>query len=162
MKTVTKYCLLLTLAFIIATPLMAEDKEKPKKKKVKKHGAVTKLMKSLAKADLTDEQQEKIKELGKEYGPKIATGIKKAALTKEQKNAIHEAQKKAKEDGLKGKARHAAIDAAGNLSDEQKAALAETVRQKQEFRKAAFALLTDEQKEKVGMRRGKKKKKSVQ
>ena len=50
------------------------------------------------------EQQKKVDEINKEYGPKLAELMKKMKLTPEQREAEQEARKKAKEEGKKGKA----------------------------------------------------------
>lgn len=155
MKRIVNSCLIVALLLAIAAPLSAADK---KKKKKGKRSPAAYILNQLKKAELTDEQEVKVKALIAEYGPKIAEASKKAALTKEQREARSAAQKQAKADGKKGKAAREAINAAANLSDDQKAALKEAQGLRRELRKAALALLTPEQKEKAGIKGPKKKK----
>lgn len=170
MKTALKTVMLVVLAFVVAVPLLCGDASAQKAQKGKKKGkkgGVAQLVnaqtKRLAKAELTDEQTAKIKELAAEYGPKIIAARQKQALTKEQQTAQKEARQKAQADGLKGKALRDAVDKALGLSEEQTAARAEMQKLTQEFAAAVNGLLTDEQKEKAGIKGGKKKaKKKVQ
>lgn len=167
MNTALKSFVLLLLAVAVALPLCAADKEKKaegKKKAAKKAGAragggqiVNAVLKRLGAAELTDEQTAKIKEIGKEFAPKLAAARQKMGLTKEQQAAQKEARQKAQADGLKGKALREAVENALNLSDDQKAARAEVQKLTAELNQAALAVLTDEQKAKVAPKRGAKK-----
>ena len=84
-------------------------------------------------------------------------------ISKEQRQARNAANKKAKADGVKGKKRNAAIQAALNLTDDQKAKMKELTKKRQDVQKAARAkfveILTAEQKAKLPKKKGKKKKK---
>ena len=75
--------LILTLALLVAMPLMADDEKKKGKGKGKGKGGNNQLlattMKRLAKAELTDEQKEKITGMAKEWQAKVAELSKKAA-----------------------------------------------------------------------------------
>lgn len=157
MKRIAKSALVLALLLAIVAPLSAADKKKKKKKAPKRNPAAF-ILKRLEKAELTDEQQTKVKALVAEYGPKIAEASKKAALSKEQRESRAAALKQAKADGKKGKEARAAVSAAANLSDEQKAALKEAQGLRGDLNKAALALLTPEQKEKAGFKGPRKKK----
>merc|ERR1711939_802961 len=95
--------LILTLALLVAMPLMADDEKKKGKGKGKggNNQLLATTMKRLAKAELTDEQKEKITGMAKEWQAKVAELSKKAALTKEQRTKMAEARKQAAADGEK-------------------------------------------------------------
>ena len=160
MKNVTKKLLLLGLVLAVAAPLNADD-DKKKKKKRKQPNLATQTIKRFAKAELTEEQQAKVKALAAEHGPKINAARKKAALSAEQKAARTKAFKDNKDAGRKGKEAREAVAAAAKLTDEQKAALEETRKLSAAYQAAVVALLTPEQKQKQGIKapkKGKKKK----
>jgi len=175
MKTMLKSVVLVALALAVAAPLSAGEKEKKaegkkpaakkadgaKKAAAKKRApgaqAVNALLKRLSAAELSDEQVAKIKEIGKEYAPKLAEARQKQGLTKEQQAAMKEAREKAKADGLKGKAAAEAVANAVNLSDDQKAAQAAVRELNAALNKAALAVLTDEQRAKIAPKRAAKK-----
>ena len=162
MRHAMKGLLVLTLAVLIATPALAADKKKKKKRKGRKTPVAVKVPKGI---ELTVDQKKQVAAINKEFGPKLAE-VQKAVngvIRKEQRQARNAANKKAKADGVKGKARQAAIQAALNLSDEQKAKMKELTKKRQDVQKAARAkfveILTDEQKAKLPKKKGKKKKK---
>ena len=163
MKRTLQGLLVLTLAVVLAMPAMAaEEKKKKKKKKGRKAPVAVRAPKGI---ELTADQKKQVAAINKEFGPKLAE-VQKAVngvIRKEQRQARNAANKKAKADGVKGKARKAAIDAALNLTDEQKAKMKELTKKRQEVQKAARAkfveILTDEQKAKLPKKKGKKKKK---
>jgi hypothetical protein len=160
MRHFTKNLLLLGLVLAVASPLSAADE---KKKKKRQPNLANQTIKKFAKAELTDEQQAKVKALAAEHGPKIAAARKKAALSAEQKAARSKALKDNKAAGKKGKEARAAVEAASKLSDDQKAAMAETRKASGAFNAAVVALLSPEQKQKQGIKapkKGKKKKDS--
>lgn len=161
MKRTLQGLLVLTLAVVLAMPAMAAD-EKKKKKKGRKAPVAVKVPKSIV---LTVDQKKQVAAINKEFGPKLAE-IQKAVngvISKEQRQARNAANKKAKADGVKGKARNVAIQAALNLTDEQKVKMKELTKQRQDLQKAArgkfVAILTAEQKAKLPKKKGKKKKK---
>ena len=156
MKSVAKNLLMLVLVLAIAAPLAAEDKKKRKKKPGKRAAAGARIQFPKG-VEPSAEQQEKLAELRKEYGPKIVAIRKKQALSKDVRKARAEALKKARAEGKKGKELRAAVAAAVPLTDEQKAAQAKMRALQKEIRAAVFALLTDEQKAKLPKRGGKKK-----
>jgi len=162
MRFALKGLLVLTLAVLIATPAMAADKKK-KKKKGRKAPVAVKVPKGI---ELTADQKKQVAAINKEFGPQLAAVTKKinTVITPEQRKARNAANKKAKADGVKGKARNAAIQAALNLSDEQKEQMKVLTKERQAVQKAARAkfveILTDEQKAKLPKKKkGKKKKK---
>ena len=159
MKRTLQGLLVLTLAVVLAMPAMAAEK---KKKKGRKAPVAVKVPKGI---ELTADQKKDVAAINKEFGPKLAE-VQKAVngvISKEQRQARQAANKKAKADGVKGKARQAAIQAALNLSDEQKAKMKELTKKRQEIQRAARAkfveILTAEQKAKLPKKKGKKKKK---
>ena len=163
MKRSLQGLLVLTLVALIAVPAMAADeKKKKKKKKGRKAPVVVKVPKSI---ELTVDQKKQVAAINKEFGPKLAAVQKKinTVITPDQRKARSAANKKAKADGVKGKARNAAIQAALNLSDDQKTKMKELAKERQAVQKAARAkfveILTDEQKAKLPKKKGKKKKK---
>lgn len=159
MKSVVRTLFTLALAIVIASPLLAAEGKKGKKK-AKPQEPAAQLLKSLEKAELTAEQVDKIKELAAACAEKIKAIEEKAGLTPEQKKARQEAQAKAKEEGKKGKEVMEAVMAAMNLSDAQKAAMKEVEQLRAGLRKEALALLSAEQKAKAGVKEpGKKAKK---
>ena len=111
---------------------------------------------------LTADQQTKLDEIKKEWGPKMVDSTKKvnAILTKEQQTAKKDAVAKAKSEGKTGKERTAMIDEAIKLTDDQKAltktANEELAKQRQEIKEQIFALLTDEQKPNYKLPKSKK------
>ena len=151
-------CVLSLVAAIIAVP----DSQGQEKKK-KKNDPAAAMKKKLDDAELPADVLEKAKKVVDEHAPKIAEAqaAVDAILTDEQKKARSAAQKAAKDAGKKGKEAQADVEAALKLTDEQQAkmkeandALAKATAARNE---ALGALLTDEQKQKVGIK-GKKKK----
>lgn len=112
---------------------------------------IANVLRFLKKVTLTAEQQTKVESLKSEYKPKVSDGLKKVddALTPQQKQDKQAAKKKAKADGLKGKAAKAAVDAAVNLTADQKTQLSQAQSDlkatEKELRQKAIALLTPEQ-----------------
>jgi len=160
MRHAMKGLLVLTLAVLIATPALAADK----KKKGRKAPIAVKVPKGI---ELTADQKKEVAAINKEFGPKLAEVQKKirSVITPEQRKARSAASKKAKADGLKGKAARAEVQAALNLTDDQKTEMKDLNKERQGVLKAARAkfveLLTDEQKAKLPKKKGKKKKKEA-
>ncbi len=157
MKRVAKSLVLVALMLTVALPLAADEK-KAKKERKKRPSAAAAFLKRVAKAELTEEQVAKIKEIAAGLQEKVAAATKKAGLTAEQRKARAAAQKKAKADGLKGKEAQAAVAQATNLSQDQKEALGEAQAARRALNRALLEVLTKEQKGKagIGKRRGKK------
>jgi Spy/CpxP family protein refolding chaperone len=107
------------------------------------------------KLTLTDEQKTKLADLQKEYGPKVGELMKKrmAVLTDEQRKAGHDAEKEAKAAGKSRKEIRDAVEAAMNLTDEQKAKMADVQKEmqpmQQEAREKIKEILTPDQVEQL-------------
>ena len=160
MKSLVQKLLLMSLAVAVALPLAAQDKDKDKKKN--KGGgepaAVAAIKKNLEGVDLKDEQQKKIDELIAQYKPKLADAAKAAG---DAPRKMKEARKKLQDEGKKGKELNAAVKDEAKLTDEEQKAYDKLESLGQELRTAVAAVLTDEQKEKAGFNKGKKKKKDA-
>lgn len=148
--------LTLAVALLMASPLLAGPKKggEKKEKKAPQCPAAQRIEKMVAGLTLADDQKAKIGEIGKEFGPKLAEVMKKMdVLTPEQKKAKADAAKAAKAAGKKGKEAQAAIDAAVNLTEEQKAKIAEAKKEMAPLEKdlceKVTAVLTPEQKEQL-------------
>jgi hypothetical protein len=155
MKRITSQLLVILLMAAVAAPLAAQQQKKKKQPTL-----AERTLKRFAKAELTEEQTAKIKELATAAEPTLTAAKKKAALTAEQRQAMTAARKKGTDDGAKGKALREAVQAAANLTDEQKAGLAEQRTLTLKFNKATIGLLSEEQRTKAGVKLpGAKKKK---
>ena len=155
MKRITSHLLVILLMAAVAAPLAAQQQKKKKQPTL-----AERTLKRFAKAELTEEQTAKIKELATKAEPGLVAAKKKAALTAEQRTAMTAARKKGTDDGAKGKALREAVQAAGKLTDEQKAGVTEQRALTLEFNKATIGLLSEEQRTKAGVKLpgGKKKK----
>jgi len=147
MKNVARVVLSLVLIAVVAMPLTAQEKKG--KKKAPQAGAAALVLKRLEKAELTDEQVAKVKELAAAVQEKLNAARAKAELTDEQKAAM----KTAREAGKK----QDEIDAVAKLTDDQKAALKEAREIQAGLMKEVAALLTAEQKEKAELKIGQQK-----
>jgi hypothetical protein len=156
-KILVAGCVLSIVAAIVAVP-DSQGQEKKKKK-----DATAGIKKKLDEAELGADLLEKCKKVVDEHAPKIAEAqaAVDAILTDEQKKARNAAQKAAKDAGKKGKEAAADVEAALKLTDEQKGKMEEAQKgltaATNARNEALGALLTDEQKAKVGIK-GKKKK----
>jgi hypothetical protein len=146
----------LTLALVVAAPLFAADKER-KKKPRKKPDPATGILKRFEKAELTEEQVAKVKELAAKVAKDTAECRKKAAPTPEQQKARKEAMEKAKADGKEGREVFAAARDAVKLTPEQEEAMKEVRKAQAAMMKEILGMLSDEQKAKLGKRPGAKK-----
>jgi len=156
MKRMTSQLLVILLMAVVAAPLAAQQQNKKKKQPT----LAQRTLKRFAKAELTEEQTAKIKELAAKAEPGLAAAKKKAALTAEQRTAMAAARKKGTDEGLKNKALRDATQAAAKLTDEQKAGVIEQRKLTLEFNKATIGLLSEEQRTKAGVKLpGTKKKK---
>lgn len=168
MRSVSRSLLVLALAAIMASPLVAGDKKKKGKRKGRKghHAAVIHLPRTIK---LTAEQKGKVAALRKEFGPKLAAMQKKfaAILTPEQKKARRAAMQKAKEAGTKGRELRKTLNAAVELTKDQKQQMKEVRKQmhslRDQIRTALKKILTPDQQAQLktrhgqGRRKGKKK-----
>ncbi|MEX2173817.1 MAG: hypothetical protein WD872_05605 [Pirellulaceae bacterium] len=159
-KTLVASCLigLVTVGF-------AQNENKKKRGKGK-NDPTAGLRKKLESAELGEELTAKVKKVLDEHGPKLQEAQAKvnAVLTAEQRKAQQEARKSATDAGRKRKAATEEGVAAMKLTDEQKtkweAAEKEANAARVAMNKELSALLSDEQKEKLGLgdRGGKKNK----
>jgi hypothetical protein len=147
---------------IVAALFAAQDSQGQEKKK--KGDPTAGIKKKLDDAELPADVLEKCKKVVEEHAPKIKEAQAKvdSILTDEQKKARAAAQKAAKDAGKKGKEAQDEITAALKLTDEQKTKMEEAQKglaaAQGDMNKALGALLSDEQKAKVGIKGGKKKK----
>lgn len=145
---VVRTAVVLSLALLLAAPMQAEEKAKPKKKGQGGQNIAAQLLKSLADVELTKEQKEKIQAMGKEAMAEMSKVREEAGITPELTKKRAEAAKSV-ETEKKGKARQAAIDEAAGLTKEQSTAMAKMTELRQKFQKDAIGVLTAEQKEKL-------------
>lgn len=120
MKSVSLKLLGLGLIVLLVSPLAAE--EKPAKKPGQNTARpIVAVERQLAEINLSDDQKKKVDDILASYKPKFADAQAKGPkLTKEQRQTQKEAAAKAKADGKKGKDLQADVNAALNLTDEQK------------------------------------------
>lgn len=151
----------LALLFCLTTGLLqAADKEAKKAKQ-------SPVMALLKEAELTDEQKPKVEAVAKTFDPKLQENSQASMdlLTAEQKKARAAIQKKNRDGGVKGKEARAALDAALNLTAEQKEKTAVLTKQRTEIlaqlRKELTPILTPEQLKKVPQLAEKKAKKNA-
>lgn len=152
------------LAICLITNFSSAQDEEKKKKKGKRQGGrniATQMMARFKNVGLNEEQQAKMKEIIKGYAGKIMEMRKEqfAAFSPEARKARQEAGKKARAEGLKGKALQEAIDKAAPIKEEVAAKMKEITKKmagmQKEMREKLMAVLTDEQKAKLP-KRGKK------
>ena len=155
MKSLVQKLFLLSLAVAVALPLAAQDKEKKKNKGGDGPRAIAQVKKSLSEVDLKEDQTKKIDELVANYKPKLADAEKAAG---DAPKKINEAKKKLKDEGKKQKEINAALKDTAKLTADEQAGYDKLESLEREFRAAVAAVLTDEQKEKAGFNKGKKKK----
>ena len=142
------------IVLLLAACLAAEDQPATKKgKKAKKAPPTPAAFKLPKGVELTAEQTTKFDELKAQYATKFADAQKKvtAVFTKEQLVARQAAVKEAKAAGKKHKDLKAAVDAAVEISAEQKQQLtlaeSELHQLRKEIRKQIAGLLTVEQRQ---------------
>ena len=155
----------LTLMAAVACSAVADEKEK--KGKGKKPTATQRFV---AKMELTDEQKTLVAAIDKQFAEKFDAGRKTMdeILTDDQKKAQRAAQKAAKEAGTNPQDARKEVEAALNLTDEQKAerktAQADQKKLDVEVVAALKKVLTAVQQEKLpkqGAEKGKRKKKNA-
>ncbi len=158
MRRACRVMMLLALVAVMAAPLAAQEKKKGKKgrKNQERGGVLTQLMKQVEKAEPTAEQKEKIKEITGKVEAELKELQAAVKLTPEQLKAQREARAKAEADGVKGKEMRDAVDAAMNLTEEQKAVRAKFQKQMAEVRQQIVGLLSAEQVEKAGLKVGRR------
>jgi hypothetical protein len=141
--------LLITLTLAASFPVFAADA--PKKPKKAPASLAEQTLKKLEVAKLTDDQVAKIKELAAAAEPKLNELRKAVGLTDAQRAAQKEAMDKAKAEGKKGKDLNDAVEAAMQLTPDQKTAQKAVREANMEFDKSVTGLLTPEQKKAAGM-----------
>jgi len=157
---------LMSIAFALvlcASVAVAED-AKPKKKG-KRGNAEPQVFQQIAKLELTSDQKEKLEAVKKEFLPKLMELNKELGLTKEDREARATAMKEAKEKGLKGKELREFVEDKAPMTEEQKATQKKIAELNGKIREKLASMLTDEQKEKLGLNKkrpaGNKKKKEA-
>ena len=149
----------LTLMVVVASGAAMAD-EKKAKGKGKAGKGPTATQRFVAKMELSDEQKEKVAAIDKQFAERFTAMMKKrdSILTEDQLKARKEAMAQARKDGLKGPDARKAIDAAVELTDEQKAQQKALGKSEQELNKEIIAslkeVLTAEQQEKLPKSRG--------
>lgn len=164
MKMFSPFLLSVTVGCVLASSLFAADEQPAAKgkKKAKKAPATPAAFKLPDAIQLTAEQQTKVDELKTEYSDKLREATQKVndVYTAEQLAALQAARKTAVAEGKKGKELKAAVEAAVQLSDEQRKKRDEAQTQlsalQKEVRQKLVALLTDEQKEHIKVKAKKK------
>ncbi|HVX60852.1 MAG TPA: hypothetical protein VHC19_09625 [Pirellulales bacterium] len=157
MKFISRILFGASVACFVASALLgaavqAAPKAGKKGKKVQATPAAFKLPDAIT---LTAEQQAKVDELKTEYAGKLQDAMKKVndIYTPEQRKALREARKTAAAEGKKGKQLKQAVDAAVEISADQKQTLADAQKElaslQKEVREKVVALLTDEQKQHI-------------
>lgn len=152
MKGLARNMVLLTVAMAIALPLWAAQEKKGGKKREGRQDQVTQLLAQVEKANLTDEQKKKVKEIAANYRPKLAAAREKVPA--EVQKALGEARKKAADEGKKGKEAESAVQAAVKLTPEQEKAVAEQRELNAAFRKEIAQVLTAEQRQQINLNVG--------
>ena len=160
----------LTLMAAVACSAVADEKEKKGKGKKGERKKPTVTQRFVAKMELTDEQKTLVAAIDKQFAEKFDAGRKTMdeILTDDQKKAQRAAQKAAKEAGTNPQDARKEVEAALNLTDEQKAerktAQADQKKLDVEVVAALKKVLTAEQQEKLpkqGAEKGKRKKKNA-
>jgi len=152
---VVRTVLVVAIAALVASFALAQDKPKKKPGMPDPLAGQLQMLKGL---QLTDDQEAKIKELRKQFGPKFAEAWKarEGILTDEQRKARAEAFKAAKDAGKKGKELLQAVQEALKLTDEQKTKVAEADKRleelNKELRERIREILTPEQREQLKKR----------
>jgi hypothetical protein len=149
---------ILALLFLVAAPLMADDKKEAPKTADKKDAPKATADSAFnidKRITLDEKQQAQLEELKKEYAPKLKEINDKigVVMTPERQKVAAEERKRLAAEGKKGKEVNEAVMAALKLSEEEQAKLkeAQAERQKlvQEINKKKMALLTEEQKKTI-------------
>ena len=121
MKTFRNF-VCLTLIAVVAGNVVGDEKEKKGKGKKGQARKPTATQRFVAKIELTDEQKTQVAAIDQQFGERFTAGQKAQSdlLTDEQQKAKRDAAKAAKEAGQKGPEARKAVEAALNLTDEQK------------------------------------------
>ena len=156
----------LMLALLVLSPVMAADKAKKEKKaKPARMPGVAAASAALRGVTLTEEQKEKVKEIGTSFNEKLVAIQAKMndGISPEAKKQRAEALAKAKAEGKTGKELREAVKGIGEPSKEQKAAMKEVMEERKavakEMKDALLAILTDDQRAQVQAKAAPKKEK---
>lgn len=151
----------LAMVFALVAQVQAQDEKKQKKGGNRGQGqvfAIGQLNKSLAKAELTEEQQAKIKAIVAKHREGLAelTKARRAIINQEVNKKMQTARKAAAAEGKKGRELQEIVNKAAGLSEEDLKKFGEVQKKlnaaSMELKKAVVAVLTDEQKEKAAIR----------
>ena len=142
--------LIILLVSLLVSPLAAEEKLAKKKGQNAVPRQIVAVEKQLAGLNLSDDQKKKVDDILGSYKKKFAdVQSKTPKLSKEQRQTQKEASAKAKADGKKGKELQAEVNAALNLTEEQKkereAAAFETKELQTSLKKELAGVLTADQ-----------------
>jgi hypothetical protein len=161
MKT-ARFVLVTAIALLMAAPVCAQEKQAKKKGPAVKISTVSQAMMRMKKLhdametlDLTADQEETMKTVRDENGPKMKKAFEalKEILTEEQRDAAETAMKEAREAKKSDRMAIVAVEAAVKATDEQKKKMdvvgKDMLAMQREIMKKTMAVLTDEQKEKV-------------
>jgi Spy/CpxP family protein refolding chaperone len=152
MKHLVKLLLSMSLAVLIATPLLAADQERKGKGPRKKPDPGAQILQRLEKAELTEEQVTKIKEIAAANAEKLAAARPK--LSDEQRKARMEIIKKAKADGKSREEVMKLLKDSVKLTPEQEKAMEAANEARRAMFREVMDLLTPEQKKALGKGRG--------
>lgn len=162
MKTL-RNVICLSLMVLIAGGAVADEKgKKGKGKRASKRPTAT--QRFVAKLELTDEQKTQVAAIDKQFGERVATVQKQMSelLTDDQKKAQREASKAARESGSKPAEIRKAVEAALNLTAEQKEKRKEIMAVQRKLNSEIIAalktVLTEEQQASLPKTRGANKK----
>lgn len=151
-----RLALILVVALLMASPLLAGEKKAGKGGKKKADRCpVAERTKYLEGMTLTDEQKAKFEKIKQEFVPKLTEAQLKvdSVYTPEQKKARQEAAKAAKQAGKSSKEIHEAVNEAVKLTDEQKTKLADAKKElsavDKDLQAAVKAILTPEQQKEI-------------
>lgn len=137
----------LVAALLMTSVAVADDAEPAKKKKQgAQRNAASQIIKQLKDVSLTQEQQTKLKELGKKSMEKMREIRKEAQITPQLMKKRAEAAKELKDSGKKGAELIAAINEKTGFTTEQAAAMKKADAIRMGLMKAAIGMLSDEQK----------------
>lgn len=145
----------LSLIAAVACSAVADEPEKKGKGKKGERKQPTATQRFVAKLELSDDQKTQVAAIDKQFAEKFTANQKalNEILTAEQKKAQQAAQKAAKEAGTKGPEARKEVEAALNLTDEQKAkrqtVMAEQKKLQVEIIAALKKVLTEEQQEQL-------------
>ena len=156
MKSLARHVLFAMLLLAVAAPAVAQEgKKKRSRRGPRTDFSRQSIVERLKYLDLTAEQTTKLEALQNEYSKKFAASRKslQGIYTDEFRQAIRKAYQEAREKGLSGEERRKAIQGAGILTDDQRAALKKSRDLRDELNQAIDGLLTTEQKAKRAQRR---------